>query len=107
MDAARVYFVSRHPGALRWWRRQGLKATHLQHLDPAILREGDVVVGTLSVHTAAEVCARGARYLHLVIHMEPGLRGTSLSRVQMEELGAHLREYSVTEVPGGAARLKR
>ena len=59
------YFVTRHRGAVEWARACGIEAEHLEHLDPAILQPGDVVLGTLPVAVVAEVCLRDARYMHL------------------------------------------
>ena len=56
-----VYFVSRHPGARAWARHQGLHAT-LEYLDADQTQPGDVVMGTLPVNLAAELCARQAYY---------------------------------------------
>lgn len=95
------YFVSRHPGALEWWHRKGATATILGYLDPAIVKPGDVVIGNLSVSMAAEVCARGGRYVHLVLDSGQALRGENLSADQMDALGAHLCEYIVTPAGEG------
>lgn len=88
------YFISRHPGALEWFQRQGLDAQHITHLDPALVGPGDVVMGTLPVHLAAEVCGRGARYLHLQMAVSPDMRGTEFSADLMELFDARLVEIS-------------
>ncbi|GIX36117.1 MAG: hypothetical protein KatS3mg126_1896 [Lysobacteraceae bacterium] len=88
-------FVSRHPGALAWARKRGVEATVVTHLDVQQVRDGDVVIGTLPVHLAAEVCARGARYVHLSIEVPVELRGRELSEAEMEDLGAQLVEFEV------------
>lgn len=96
MATMTTFFVSRHPGAVAWVMRQGLHIDHVvAHLDPASVREGDTVLGTLPVPMAANVCARGARYLHLSINLTADLRGQELSADQLEELGATLCEYRV------------
>ena len=68
------------------------------HLDVSEVRPGDTVIGTLPVHLAAEVCARGARYLHLSLDLPPGLRGSELSADDMEACKARLEEYEVRRV---------
>ena len=59
------------------------------------VRPGDVVMGVLPVSLAAEVCARGARFLHLSVEVPPELRGQELSADDLERLGAELVEYEV------------
>jgi len=94
-----VYFVSRHPGAVEWARRRGLQIDHLiAHLDPARVGPGDTVIGSLPVNLAAEVCRRGARYLHLSLRLPAELRGKELDAEQLEALGAQLEEYRVIAV---------
>lgn len=91
-----TWFVSRHPGALEWAARQGLQIDRFAtHLDPAEVRCGDVVVGSLPVNLAAVVCQRGGRYLNLSLSVPAELRGKELSADQLERLGARLEEYRV------------
>lgn len=79
-----IYFVSRHAGARDWARQRNITVDRqVTHLDPAQLSDGDVVIGTLPAHLAAEVCARGARYLHLTLNLPSELRGQELSAAQM------------------------
>ena len=59
---------------------------------------GDVVIGTLPIHIAAEVHARGARYMHLSLDLPPALRGRELSAEQMNRARARLEEYRVVRV---------
>ena len=86
-------FVTRHPGARAWAHTQGIAARQVTHLDPETVRGGDVVMGTLPVHIAAQVCARGARYLHLRLDLPPDLRGRDLSADDMTRAGARLEPY--------------
>ena len=79
--------------------RQGLRIDHVvAHLDPTIVRAGDTVLGTLPLPIAAQVCTRGARYLHLSVSLSADLRGQELSADQLEELGATLCEYRVFQL---------
>lgn len=96
-----VYFVSHHAGAHAWADRHGIVAQVVPHFDPAMVQPGDVVLGTLPVHLAAEVCAAGGRYLHLEMDVPSRLRGQELTADIMEELGAIITEYSIVEVPFG------
>ena len=97
-QTARRYFVSRHPGAIAWAHQHpwAARAEFVTHLDPRIVAPGDVVIGTLPVHLAAQVCARGARYLHLTLDLEAAQRGSELSTDELDAAGAHLTPYTVT-----------
>ncbi len=90
-----TYFVTRHTGALEWACTQGIEAEPVEHLDPADIMSGDIVIGTLPVHVAAEICARGARYLHLVLNIPPDVRGRELSAAEMTYFGARIERYDV------------
>ena len=94
------WFVSRHPGAIEWAKRQGLAIDRwVTHLDPATVSAGDTVVGTLPVNLAAEVCNRGIRYLHLSVSMPLTLRGQELSAEQLLAASAELKAFRVEETP--------
>lgn len=91
-----TYFVSRHPGALDWAAAQGLIVDQvINHLDPQIIQPGDVVIGTLPIHLAAQVCQRGGRYLHLSLDLPHDWRGRELSADDLRRFGARLEEYRV------------
>ncbi len=90
-----AYFVSRHAGALEWAARRGISAERVEHLDVALIGPGDIVMGTLPVHLAAAVRARGARYLHLEMTVPASERGIGLSADDMDRCGARLTEYKV------------
>ncbi len=95
-----TYFITRHPGAIEWAARQGLKVDrNLAHLDPADIRPGDVVIGTLPVNLGAQVCARGGRFFNLSLNLTAEARGRELSADELERYGARLEEYLV--VPSG------
>lgn len=94
-----THLVTRHPGAIEWAARQGLAPDRVVvHLDPDDIRPGDVVVGTLPVHLAARVCARGGRYFNLSVDMPAEARGLELGADELERYGARLEEYAVTPV---------
>ena len=94
-----TWFVSRHPGALQWMQQHGPAFDcHVLHLDPAQVQRGDTVIGTLPVHLAAQVCARGAVYLHLVLETPPEARGRELSAQELAALGATLQGFDIRPV---------
>ena len=67
-----TYFVTRHGGALEWAARHNIRIDHaLSHLRIEEIQPGDVVIGVLPVHLAAEVCAK-IRTVHSNCHGPPG-----------------------------------
>ncbi len=95
-----MYFVTRHAGALAWAARRGIQVDEqCAHLDPARIQPGDTVIGTLPVNLAAEVCARGGRYLNLSLDLPPEARGRELSADDLEQFGARIEEFHVEAKP--------
>ena len=101
-----VWFVSRHAGAIEWARACSLAVDRwVPHLDADAVQDGDTVVGTLPIHLAAGVCARGARYLHLSLDMPAEQRGLELSAADLTAAGARLDAFHirlVTPEPGSS-----
>ena len=94
-----VLFISRHPAALEWAEQEGIHFDRLlPHLEPVQITPGDVVIGSLPVNLAYEVCRRGARYRHLTLDLTPRLRGVELSAEEMRQCRARLEEFIVTKV---------
>jgi CRISPR-associated protein Csx16 len=94
------YFVTGHRGALDWAARRGIVAQPVAHFDPAIVRPGDRVLGSLPAHLAAAVNAAGGRYLHLLMDLPPEARRRELSADEMEAFGARLVEIEARIVGG-------
>lgn len=95
-----TWFVSRHPGALHWMQAHGPAFDqHVEHLDPAQVGAGDVVIGTLPVNLAAEVCARGARYFNLSLQLSVSDRGQELSADDLQRCQAQLQEFHIQHTP--------
>jgi len=95
-----TYFVSRHVGARQWLARRGVRVDcQIDHLDVADVAPGDTVIGTLPVSLAAEVCTRGARYVHLTLDLPAERRGQELDVDELDSLGAQLRPYLVQLLP--------
>lgn len=87
----RTILVTRHAGARAWIERQGIAVDEVRdHLDVDGVRAGDLIVGTLPAHLAAEVCERRAEYIHLAIDLPAELRGRELSAEDLDRLGARL-----------------
>jgi CRISPR-associated protein Csx16 len=93
-----TFFVTRHQGARDWASKKGIQAEIVAHLDSASIRKDDVVIGTLPVNLVADVNAKGARYLHLVLELPMEARGRDLTAGEMEKFGAALQEYSALKV---------
>lgn len=97
-----AYFVTRHQGAREWVSKHvpdiPASAEFFEHLPTdriSQLAPGDIVAGTLPIHLIAEVNARGARYLHLVLDLPQDARGKeNLTCEQMEQYGARLVPYA-------------
>lgn len=94
------YFVTRHDGAVRWAARSGLKARKVEmtNFDVSVVKPGDVVMGTLPVHLAAEVCKRGGHYWHLALEIPPDRRGHELTAEDMRAFGARLEEVELSNL---------
>lgn len=92
---SKTLFVTRHAGAADWARRRGFGAVAVDHLEIATVEPGDTVLGTLPVHLAADVCARGAGYFHLEMDVPAARRGTELTPDDMDQFGAALVPYRV------------
>jgi CRISPR-associated protein Csx16 len=107
-----TWFVTRHPGAIAWAHRQGIIAESsndrderiIDSITPADVRLGDVVFGTLPVHLAAEICARGGRYFHITMSVPSDRRGQELTPDDMEAFGATCREFIVLGSSGATAQ---
>ena len=93
-----TWFISRHQGAIDWIKTQS--EWHIDHYlthldDPAIIQNGDTVLGTLPIHIAAAVCARGAHYYFLQLPQEAAQRGSEYSAADMAAMGCTLRRYHI------------
>lgn len=94
-----TWVVSRHPGAIEWLTARGVQPDiTVAHLDISRIQPGDIVVGSLPVNLAAEVCSCGAHYLHLSLRLPAEWRGRELSAAELDEVGAEIREYRVLPV---------
>jgi len=95
-----TWFVSRHQGAIEWAKRRGLTIDRwTAHLSPADVGAMDTVIGTLPVNLAAQICARGARYMHLAIEMPSEWRGRELTADELDKLSAFISPFRVDQLP--------
>lgn len=98
----RRWFVSRHSGAREWLERQGVYVDQqVAHLDPSEVGPGDQVYGTLPVHLAASLCARGACYYHLILDLPFDMRGRELTADELDRCGARLVRFHCEERAAG------
>lgn len=89
------YFVSRHTGAINWIATQAgwEGAEVVEHFNPAVIKFNDVVAGTLPLHLASEVCARGGKFHFLQI---PQIAfGQELTADEMTAMGASVQRFHV------------
>lgn len=94
-----TWFITRHPGAVEWAARQGLVVDRqAAHLDPADIQPGDTVIGTLPIHLAAEVCARGGHFFNLTLDLPAEARGRELSAEELERFGARIERFAVEKI---------
>ncbi|APW46307.1 CRISPR-associated protein Csx16 [Rhodoferax antarcticus] len=91
-----TWFISRHPGAIDWGNRQNLLIDRFEpHLDLVLIQGGDIVIGSLPVDLAAQVCARDAAYWHLSLALPFELRGVELNADDLERLGAKIEPFEI------------
>lgn len=94
-----VWFVSRHPGAVAWAKKQHLAVDHwVSHLDTDRIQKGDIVIGVLPMTAAASICAKSARYIALKMELPEEQRGKELSEDDLDALHCSLQEYVVLPV---------
>ncbi|EGQ62636.1 CRISPR-associated protein, VVA1548 family [Acidithiobacillus sp. GGI-221] len=90
----KVFFVSRHPGAIEWAARHGIQGAELiSHFEPDDIEPGDEVIGTLPINIVAEVNRLGGTYQHLSMDLPADARGKELTADDMEKYGARLETF--------------
>lgn len=94
-----TYFITRHPGAIAWASQQGISVDQqIAHLDINDIQPCDIVIGSLPVNLAAEICERGAAYIHMTLNVPEHWRGKELTAEQMIEYGACLEGYALKKI---------
>lgn len=90
------WFISRHPGACEWMAKQSIVIDRVvAHLDPLEVNSGDIVYGSLPINLAAQLCERGARYIHLSLVIPFAWRGKELSADELGMIGARFEEFTI------------
>lgn len=98
--SGQTWFISRHSGAIDWIKQQpDWRIDHyVPHLDPETISPGDTVLGTLPVHIAAAICARGATFYFLQIPQEADKRGSEYSAEDMTRMGCTLNRFHIQAI---------
>ncbi|MDO4776202.1 MAG: CRISPR-associated protein Csx16 [Cardiobacteriaceae bacterium] len=98
--SGKTWFISRHPGAIDWIKQQpGWHIDHIvSHLNPEDIQPGDTVLGTLPVHLAAAICARGAAFYFLQIPQKADKRGSEYSATDMTRMGVSLKRFHIQAI---------
>lgn len=93
----KIYFISRHKGAIEWIQDQRIAVTDfIEHLSSDHeLHQNDTVIGTLPISIISHLNAQGIRYLHLDLTLTPEMRGKELTKNDMYMAKASLKEYLV------------
>lgn len=96
-----IYLVTRHPGAIEWLNKQGIKIdAQFDHVsDINQFYAGDVVVGILPLALICRLNQRGVVYLHLSVSIPFEYRGKELTVEILEEFGAKLERFDVLQLP--------
>ena len=88
--------VVRHQGAVDWMKMQSIPIDYwTESLDLDMVESGDTVIGILPMHMAAEVCAKGATFIALMIDLPREYRGKELTVKQLEEMSCCLMPFHV------------
>ncbi|MBS0212718.1 MAG: CRISPR-associated protein Csx16 [Proteobacteria bacterium] len=100
-----TYLVTRHEGTCRWVEVMAEDDKlpfpidqAIEHLELDSLHKGDIVVGTLPIHVAAQLHERGVKFWALDIDTPPELRGSELGPAELHLCGARLTRYEIEKV---------
>lgn len=91
------WFVTRHKGAQHWIQQntQIQVDSFVEHIQLKDIHAGDVVIGILPMDMVAQLCAKGVRFLNLVMDLREQDRGQELSAQDMVARNARLIEVKV------------
>ena len=93
----RVWFVSRHEGAIDWAWSQGLPVdVWANHIKVSDVGADDVVMGTLPVDMIAQLNVRGVKVFFLTIPLTLAQRGIELTMEDLQKSGCYLQACEVS-----------
>ena len=91
--------VVRHQGAIDWIKKQNIHIdTWTDTLDLNSVKSGDIVMGILPIHLAAEVCSKGGSFVALCMDLPKQYRGKELSVEELENLSCTLKPFHVESI---------
>ncbi|MGV6989748.1 CRISPR-associated protein Csx16 [Testudinibacter sp. P80/BLE/0925] len=91
-----TWFISRHQGTVEWMKQQPIMVDHwVSHLEVGQIQAGDIVMGTLPLHLAAQVCQKGAKVYFLSLNVQEHQRGKELTREQLNQQSCRLMPFYV------------
>ncbi|MGY4676973.1 CRISPR-associated protein Csx16 [Pasteurella sp. P03HT] len=94
-----IWFISRHQGSIDWIKQQNIQIDRFEnHLDVNKIQSGDIVIGTLPVHLAAQVCEKGTKFYFLSLNVTAEQRGTELTVQQLNEQGCSLQPFFIQKL---------
>ena len=94
-----VWFISRHQGAIDWIAQQSINIDRFkQHLDINDIQADDIVIGTLPIHLAAQVCEKGAKFYFLSVNVTKEQRGKELTAKQLTEQYCSLQPFFIQKL---------
>ena len=95
----KVWFVSRHQGAIEWMKAQLNWSIDywVEHLDVDLINPGDIVIGVLPLPLISDLCAKDAVFYALVMNQSQEQRGIEHSMGDMFKAKSCLVRYYVEE----------
>lgn len=100
------FIVTSHSGTVTWMARKGIEADKvvMGDFDVAAVQPGDIVIGTLPLHLAAEVIRKGGRYWNFVLVKPEALRDKrDLAVQEIEQCQPRLEEFRISSAGVRAA----
>ncbi|MDP8101360.1 CRISPR-associated protein Csx16 [Phocoenobacter atlanticus] len=95
----KTYFISRHQGAIDWIKCQEVKIDHfIDHLNIDMIKRDDIVIGTLPIHLAAQVCEKGAKFYFLSVNVTKAQRGQELTAEQLKAQACQLQQFYIQKI---------
>ena len=94
--------VTRHKGLVEWLRQKGFIGEDVRVIEHATVDDvrGEVVVGVLPLHLAAEAEEVWA----VELNIPPEMRGKELTAADIDRFAGAIRRYKVVEIKGEPSR---